>query len=566
MQSKRIYLIALVAAVVIIAVVVLVIVRSSSVTLSVSGMPDVIVSGEAFEMGAKLVLIYGNGKTVELFLDKGMFSKGELEKLETAGTHTVSGVYSGKEFSFTVTVLDGGVFAFEEYLCRYVDAESVAVCGFLGKERAVIPQTVNGKSVALIDKNAFKGSLVEYVWLPSSVTEIADGAFSDCVHIEYFYIPHTVKKLGNGIFNCNGSSSLRVVEIDNPDISCNIKAFSGCPLAEMVFYVKEQGSLYNLLSKPVSVGNMTVELNVNTSPEKTQGEKNGQLNCLETQSSGEKRVLPYTQAEAVEVSNSHKIVWALALGKRPVAVTDRARLVIEKAEQAVCESTHSSMSQTEKVFAFFDYICKTTTNDATVADMTVANHTSFMADGVFIDGFAVCDGYAKAFFVMCAMEGITCERVTGYYDGGYGRVYHAWNRVFVGGVWYDVDVSKGDTFSSVLGEECTVHYFCMTSAEISGNVAENHTDKAPGKVYGFYAERNCEINSYEELVAFLKVNKSAVEQKQVFEVLINMEFSLENPFITQLNNACRDAGIERGIFPVAVASDGNSDAKVYLLI
>ena len=72
------------------------------------------------------------------------------------------------------------------------------------------------------------------------------------------------------------------------------------------------------------------------------------------------------------------------------------------------------------------------------------------AYGTFIQGRAVCDGYSKAFQLLCQRAGIDCvcvegtatefeSRLDGSEDDG-----HMWNCVKLGGDWYHVDVTWND--------------------------------------------------------------------------------------------------------------------------
>ncbi|MBQ8902799.1 MAG: hypothetical protein IJY73_00685, partial [Oscillospiraceae bacterium] len=58
------------------------------------------------------------------------------------------------------------------------------------------------------------------------------------------------------------------------------------------------------------------------------------------------------------------------------------------------------------------------------------------------DGSAgpVCEGYSRAFKVLCDVAGITCVLTDGTEDGG----AHMWNYAKVGGDWYAVDVTWND--------------------------------------------------------------------------------------------------------------------------
>ena len=85
----------------------------------------------------------------------------------------------------------------------------------------------------------------------------------------------------------------------------------------------------------------------------------------------------------------------------------------------------------------------------------VADNPAFDIDGVFLNKRAVCNGLSRAAAFLFAIEGIKSMRVTGTYLG----VPHAWNKVNVGGTWYNIDVTadsanytydKGKTYKKQL--------------------------------------------------------------------------------------------------------------------
>lgn len=67
----------------------------------------------------------------------------------------------------------------------------------------------------------------------------------------------------------------------------------------------------------------------------------------------------------------------------------------------------------------------------------VDGDAAFDIDGVFLNKRAVCNGLSRATSFLCAIEGIRSMRVTGSYLGS----PHAWNKVNIGGEWYNVDVT-----------------------------------------------------------------------------------------------------------------------------
>lgn len=95
----------------------------------------------------------------------------------------------------------------------------------------------------------------------------------------------------------------------------------------------------------------------------------------------------------------------------------------------------------EQLLYFHDYVCQATRYDDVNVAKGVITDAASSAKGVFVDGVAVCSGYAKAFQLLCNSAGFKCYYVVGdCYEGG----CHAWNIVNLGGEWFQVDVCWDD--------------------------------------------------------------------------------------------------------------------------
>ena len=110
----------------------------------------------------------------------------------------------------------------------------------------------------------------------------------------------------------------------------------------------------------------------------------------------------------------------------------------------------AGMSEYEKVKAIHDWIINNTQYDTIGVITGKVPATSFTAEGLFETHVAVCDGYSKAFQLLCQRAGIDCvcvegtatefeSRLDGTEDDG-----HMWNCVKLGGDWYHVDVTWND--------------------------------------------------------------------------------------------------------------------------
>ncbi len=104
----------------------------------------------------------------------------------------------------------------------------------------------------------------------------------------------------------------------------------------------------------------------------------------------------------------------------------------------------------EKVLAIHDYLASQIEYDAALYEEYVTggnvdeNAPAFEITGVFLQKKAVCEGLAKAFVLLCAIEGIEARYVRGRYTDETMSVPHAWNKVLIDGVWYNADVTLDD--------------------------------------------------------------------------------------------------------------------------
>ena len=92
--------------------------------------------------------------------------------------------------------------------------------------------------------------------------------------------------------------------------------------------------------------------------------------------------------------------------------------------------------------------------------------------GVFLEGKAVCEGYARAIQYLLQKCGIECAELgghirkeTGELDGG-----HAWNIVKIDGDYYHLDATWDDssnTVQTVKSTDLGFDYFCITTEEVT---------------------------------------------------------------------------------------------------
>ncbi len=126
---------------------------------------------------------------------------------------------------------------------------------------------------------------------------------------------------------------------------------------------------------------------------------------------------------------------------------------IEKAAQKIINEALKKDDLFEQVLYIHD----------SIVDMTVYKSNSKLAhirniDGPLLNGYALCEGYAKTFAYLCQSIGIEAICVSGESGGS-----HMWNIVKLDGEWYQMDV----TFDDPTGiTTCEHTYFCITTEQM----------------------------------------------------------------------------------------------------
>lgn len=144
-------------------------------------------------------------------------------------------------------------------------------------------------------------------------------------------------------------------------------------------------------------------------------------------------------------------------GKLP-SLDDDTRRMLNEAIKIHSGLVYDSMTPYDKVKAIHDYLVNTITYRNT-------GSRGHSAVGALLDGLAVCDGYAEAFDLMCYLSNIPCIQVGGTAFSSGGAESHLWNKVYLDGAWYNVDVTWDDPVSSV--PVLSYDYFLVSDAQLA---------------------------------------------------------------------------------------------------
>lgn len=126
--------------------------------------------------------------------------------------------------------------------------------------------------------------------------------------------------------------------------------------------------------------------------------------------------------------------------------------IIEKSVNELIEQAEAYPSAYEKTKFFHDYLCKNNVyneyvknGDVDNADLSAWSPVSAFTSDNDPEKGPVCEGYAKAFKLLCDGAGIPCVIIPG--DGisaTEGRAAHMWCAVMLDEKWYGVDVTWDD--------------------------------------------------------------------------------------------------------------------------
>lgn len=179
------------------------------------------------------------------------------------------------------------------------------------------------------------------------------------------------------------------------------------------------------------------------------------------------------------VTTSDQLYHVIESGARPKFLdqSSTAFKLYEEAKYRLNSILSEEMTDYEKALSIFDWLVLSAKYDQDVQSLISKNGASttsykcFYLEGVFVDHLAVCDGYAKAYSLLCNMAGLDCVRIVGVAGRGNIRENHAWNKVKIGNMWYVVDVTWANKIVSIRTnryEVGTHTYFMLSDYDISG--------------------------------------------------------------------------------------------------
>lgn len=207
------------------------------------------------------------------------------------------------------------------------------------------------------------------------------------------------------------------------------------------------------------------------------------------------------------VTTTEELYWAVENGVTPIFTDTECRgyKIYNQAKSVLGKIISTEMTDFEKVLSIFDWICVNTVYDYDAygsTDTIPTKYPCYYLEGVFTKGIAVCDGFSKAFSLMCNMLDIEAIRIVGIASDGGEEGGHAWNKVLldkdptdeVAAQYYIVDITWTEIFSSAENEILSHRFFLIDDDMIEYSHADFEGREEfrylPAKeMYGYYEER-----------------------------------------------------------------------------
>ena len=198
-------------------------------------------------------------------------------------------------------------------------------------------------------------------------------------------------------------------------------------------------------------------------------------------------------SKTMEVTNSNQLYRAVSNFYKPVIADSTLNALYNKARDVLKDICDDEMTDYEKVLAIYDWIVTEVTYDSVLFDNNGGlDYDGYYLEGVFNNHKAVCDGKAKAFSLLCGMEGIKALRISGQakQPRGGSTSGHAWNKVLVDTPdetgeydaikeWFVVDTTWGDRsirYNGVDTENLSYTYFMLKDSDISNTHTQARSD------------------------------------------------------------------------------------------
>lgn len=165
---------------------------------------------------------------------------------------------------------------------------------------------------------------------------------------------------------------------------------------------------------------------------------------------------------------------------------DKETIYEAAVDKALCEALGKNkgkdMTELQKALAVHDWLVMNCQYDVTTSRPNA--HTAY---GAIVEGYAVCDGYAKAYNDLLSRVGVTATIVEGRKPLNLGEnpQPHAWSCVTIDGKKYHVDVTADDPVPDMVGTVSRA-YFLVSDPVLNRDEYVDYTTHCTDTTYEEY--------------------------------------------------------------------------------
>lgn len=221
--------------------------------------------------------------------------------------------------------------------------------------------------------------------------------------------------------------------------------------------------------------------------------------------------------------------------------------LLEDKVNAFYSRLQDKLSEYEREKKIHDFIidnCEYDTSIDVSEPETYERGDVFESFGAIVNNLAVCEGYSRAFALLCHGVGIQCLNIIGTSEDQ----LHMWSGVKLGGDWYYVDTTwddiddkalKYDYFNINEKQLLSDHEFSplfsdMSDEEINGE-GENsaltsnfYIPQCDEHAYNYYVRESAHLTDYSGEAVKKSLLKSAQEKSQYFHFYIDTDDSFDD--------------------------------------
>lgn len=328
----------------------------------------------------------------------------------------------------------------------------------------IVPAKINGYPVTKILGGAFQGNkYIKKVTIESKITILYGRMFANCSNLETVILPETLLEIKDMAFS---SSSIAYITIPSSVTRINSQVFYGC---QRLSTVKIKGTTNiggSAFFNCKNLMNVDLPLTCTLSSSAFQG-------CINLNYINNKQVTIVPPKNGYPMFNGELRDFVLNQFGCSNNVGFMITYTNAFASRVVMNYTNSSMNNTQKAKALHDWLCDAVDYDyKTTSDQK--NHVDYSA---FLYNTTVCDGYARAYYLLTKAAGIESYLV-------HQTGVHAWNLIKLGDHYFHVDATWDD--GKGIGNR-NYNYFLLSDSQMKalGGAHSSWTLSCPSSLFTY---------------------------------------------------------------------------------